>query len=224
MDVIASRVTKHPLLQDMNYEDIISMTVDVLRQVKIPASYVEKSCYKNIEEFKAEIPLEALNIRSVDYVDDIGNLVAMVKASDTRAKHISKTAAKTNNNTYHYTYFLNNNRIHCNVEEGKVFIIYDTLELDSEGLPMIPDNISLIKAIENYIKASAFRVYADLGKITRETEVLTFTPEERYERLWKRSPHLFQLVPQKYIASYLGMKPETLSRVKRKRQLKEKSG
>ena len=169
MDVIASRVTKHPLLQDMNYEDIISMTVDVLRQVKVPASYVEKSCYKNIEEFKAEIPLEALNIRSVDYVDDIGNLVAMVKASDTRAKHISKTAAKTNNNTYHYTYFLNNNRIHCNVEEGKVFIIYDTLELDSEGLPMIPDNISLIKAIENYIKASAFRVYADLGKITRET-------------------------------------------------------
>ena len=73
----------------------------------------------------------------------------------------------------------------------------------------------------------AWRMFTEealLGKITGETEMLTFTPEERYERLWKRSPHLFQLVPQKYIASYLGMKPETLSRVKKKRQLKEKSG
>jgi len=68
-----------------------------------------------------------------------------------------------------------------------------------------------------------FTEEALLGKIKRETEMLTFTPEERYERLSKRSPHLFQLVPQKYIASYLGMKPETLSRVKRKHQLKQKS-
>ncbi len=69
-----------------------------------------------------------------------------------------------------------------------------------------------------------FTEEALLGKIKRETEMLTFTPEERYERLWKRSPHLFQLVPQKYIASYLGMKPETLSRVKRKHLLKRKAG
>ena len=62
-----------------------------------------------------------------------------------------------------------------------------------------------------------------LGKIKRETEMLTFTPEERYTRLWNRSPHLFQLVPQKYIASYLGMQPETLSRVKRKHHQKRKS-
>jgi len=153
----------------MNYEDIISFTVDVLRQIKIPSSYVEKSCYKTIVEFKAELPLEALNIKSVDYVVSVGNLTAMVKASDTRAKHISKTADRGLNNTYKYTYSLNNNRVHCNVEEGMVFIIYDTLKLDDDGLPMIPDNISLIKAIENYIKATAFRVHADLGKITRET-------------------------------------------------------
>lgn len=63
-----------------------------------------------------------------------------------------------------------------------------------------------------------------LGKIKRETEMLTFTPEERYERLWKRSPHLFQFVPQKYIASYLGMQPETLSRVKKKHHQKLKTG
>lgn len=53
-----------------------------------------------------------------------------------------------------------------------------------------------------------------VGKIDREVELLTFTPEERYLRLLKRSPHIFQLIPRKYIASYLRMTPETLSRIR----------
>lgn len=53
-----------------------------------------------------------------------------------------------------------------------------------------------------------------LGKIEREMEMLTFTPEERLRRLMSRSPRLFQLIPKKYIASYLRMKPETLSRIR----------
>lgn len=53
-----------------------------------------------------------------------------------------------------------------------------------------------------------------LGKIEREVEKLTFSPQQRLERLLSRSPRLFQLIPKKYIASYLRMKPETLSRMK----------
>lgn len=53
-----------------------------------------------------------------------------------------------------------------------------------------------------------------LGKIERETEMLTFTSEERYSRLMERSPHIFQIIPRKYIASYLRMTPETMSRMK----------
>jgi CRP-like cAMP-binding protein len=53
-----------------------------------------------------------------------------------------------------------------------------------------------------------------IGMIEREAELLTFTPEQRYKRLMKRSPHLFQIIPKKYIASYLRMSPETLSRIK----------
>jgi len=53
-----------------------------------------------------------------------------------------------------------------------------------------------------------------LGKIEREVEMLTFTPEERYHRLLERSSHIFQTIPRKYIASYLRMTPETLSRIR----------
>jgi CRP-like cAMP-binding protein len=53
-----------------------------------------------------------------------------------------------------------------------------------------------------------------LGKIEREVEMLTFTPHERYKRLLERSPSIFQRIPRKYIASYLRMTPETLSRIR----------
>lgn len=54
------------------------------------------------------------------------------------------------------------------------------------------------------------------GRATREIELLTLSAEERYRRLMARSPHLLQLVPQKDIASYLRMTPETFSRLRAK--------
>lgn len=51
--------------------------------------------------------------------------------------------------------------------------------------------------------------------LEREIDLLTFSPVERYKRVLERSPHLFQEIPSKYIASYLRMSPETLSRIKK---------
>jgi CRP-like cAMP-binding protein len=50
--------------------------------------------------------------------------------------------------------------------------------------------------------------------LDREIDLLTSSPLERYNRVLKRSPLLFQEVPMKYIASYLRMSPETLSRLR----------
>lgn len=52
-------------------------------------------------------------------------------------------------------------------------------------------------------------------QLEREVDLLTYSPKARYERVLKRSPQLFQEIPNKYIASYLRMTPETLSRFKK---------
>lgn len=52
-------------------------------------------------------------------------------------------------------------------------------------------------------------------QLEREIDILTYSPAERYRRVLERSPHLFQEIPSKYIASYLRMTPETLSRLKK---------
>lgn len=51
--------------------------------------------------------------------------------------------------------------------------------------------------------------------VEREIDLLTHSPQERYQRVLKRSPRLFEEVPLKYIAEYLRMTPETLSRLRK---------
>ena len=52
-----------------------------------------------------------------------------------------------------------------------------------------------------------------LDQLEREQDILISSPLERYKRVLRRSPQLFQEIPHKYIASYLRMSAETLSRI-----------
>jgi len=54
------------------------------------------------------------------------------------------------------------------------------------------------------------------GRLKRERELLSFSAGERFRRLLRESPNAVQLIPQKYLASYLNMTPETFSRLRRK--------
>tara|TARA_R110000765_G_scaffold222003_1_gene326096 strand:- start:20163 stop:20738 length:576 start_codon:yes stop_codon:yes gene_type:complete len=45
---------------------------------------------------------------------------------------------------------------------------------------------------------------------------ITSSPEERYKNLLETRPDLLQRVPQYHLASYLGVKPESLSRIRKR--------
>lgn len=47
-------------------------------------------------------------------------------------------------------------------------------------------------------------------------QFITSSPEERYKNLLKTRPDLLQRVPQYHLASYLGVKPESLSRIRKR--------
>ncbi len=51
------------------------------------------------------------------------------------------------------------------------------------------------------------------GIINRHIELHSMTIEERYKTFCQRSLHLLQLVPHKYIASYLGIDPTNFSKL-----------
>jgi CRP-like cAMP-binding protein len=55
-----------------------------------------------------------------------------------------------------------------------------------------------------------------LKKAKRELSLLNATAEERYLNLFTEQPHLLKRIPLKYIASYIGITPQALSRIRRR--------
>jgi CRP-like cAMP-binding protein len=52
-----------------------------------------------------------------------------------------------------------------------------------------------------------------IGLINRQIELRSTSIEERFKAFCQRSPHLLQLVPHKYIASYLAIDPTNFSKL-----------
>lgn len=55
-----------------------------------------------------------------------------------------------------------------------------------------------------------------LKKSERELSLLNDTAEQRYLRLFSEQPKLIEKIPLKYIASYIGITPQALSRIRRR--------
>jgi CRP-like cAMP-binding protein len=53
----------------------------------------------------------------------------------------------------------------------------------------------------------------------RMKEMSAHSAEQRYEMFIKKNPNIIQNVPLKYIASYLGIRPESLSRIRKNKLL-----
>jgi CRP-like cAMP-binding protein len=60
-----------------------------------------------------------------------------------------------------------------------------------------------------------------IANAKRMHALISLTAEERYEDLATRYPDFFQRFPQSMIASYLGISPETLSRIKKATLIKK---
>lgn len=78
------------------------------------------------------------------------------------------------------------------------------------------DYNELQKAVPGW--AEAEKAFLNKCFIMMESRILGFlslTAEERYHELFSQNPSLFNQVPLQYIASMLGMTPETLSRIRK---------
>ena len=102
---------------------------------------------------------------SMDYSQEI--------YTDPSVRHVNKethscvTRTESSENTFKYQ--VNNQHIVSSIKEGKLMMVYDRINADDDGIPLIPNSEALIKAITNYIKVQAFEVLVDLGKISERS-------------------------------------------------------
>lgn len=92
----------------------------------------------------------------------------------------------------------------------------DALE-DAELLMISRDNFEemmlTLPKMERY-----FRILFQNNIIAKERRLasaITYGAEERYSQFAQSHPHIVQRIPQNLIASYLGITPETLSRIRK---------
>lgn len=96
-----------------------------------------------------------------------------------------------------------------------------------------PTRLAVISHEMAHDLLNRFPKFEFLARIMMEEELIvyqdiiatfvTLNPEERYINLLQNHPHLLQRVPQYYLATYLGVTPETLSRIRKRIALKDLS-
>lgn len=101
--------------------------------------------------------------------------------------------------------------------------IYSTRALADSEILLLP-KIRLEELVERYpVFERFFRIMFQNSLVTHQHRIVqafSFTAEQRYDYFQQKYPQLEQFVPLKYIASYLGITPEFLSKIRRKRMEK----
>lgn len=87
----------------------------------------------------------------------------------------------------------------------------ELLVLSVEDIPALLQNTSIAPAFNQFTSEKKLHELME-----REYSFLMESPEERYLKLVKEQPKLIQQIPQYYLAQYLGIKPESLSRIRKR--------
>jgi CRP-like cAMP-binding protein len=92
------------------------------------------------------------------------------------------------------------------------------LESDTLLAVAAPERVESLYAKHPQFAQIALRVVEDLLQAQLQTHaaLLCASPTQRYLQLVQTRPSLVARVPQYYIASYLGIQPESLSRIRRR--------
>ena len=166
---VLSRVLRHPLLQDVTFEQAIQYTIDFIGLFGFPGFYTDKEADIPIEDYRGELPCDLIAINMVKDVKTNIPLRSMTSLFNPGGKYY--------NDLQHEPQFKTQGRtIITSFKCGMVHISYQAIPVDDEGLPMLIDNSKYMKALELYIRCQAFTILFDLGKIT--PQVLNHTEQE----------------------------------------------
>ncbi len=137
---------------EIKYDEVIEWIWDVMSLIGAPQQFVDKvsdgsSTMPNpidIVNYRGELPND---LHSVYLARDYESKMPMVCKSSSFLRDLNQTYQRGSQ----YTYTLNNNYIFTSFEEGQVELHYKAFPTNSLGMPMVPDNIKFIMAVQAYV-------------------------------------------------------------------------
>jgi len=83
--------------------------------------------------------------------------------------------------------------------------------LSYEDLQLIYEDTAIGNTVGRLAAENLYKI-----KAQRELSLLNNTAEQRYLNLFKERPQLLKFIPLKYLASYIGITPQALSRIRKR--------
>lgn len=156
---IVSRVLRHPLLQKVDLETAIQHTIDFIGIVGLPKFYQDKDAKIHIHDYKGLMPCDLIAINLVKHRGRTVRSMTDVYFPKDRRCHQHYQSNEETFKTQH-------NIIYTSFKDGDIEISYKAIPVDDEGYPLLPDNATFLKALEEYIKLEVFTVLYECNKIT----------------------------------------------------------
>lgn len=137
---------------EIKYDEVIEWIWDVMAMVGTPAAFVDKVTDGSegmpqpitIANYRGELPCD---LHFVTHARDYDTKMPMICKSSSYLRDTDQLFVRESQ----YTYTLNNNYIFTSFEEGEVELHYKAFPTNALGMPLVPDNIKFIMAMQSYI-------------------------------------------------------------------------
>ena len=166
---ILDRVMRHPMLRDIPFETAVEYTVDFISLMGTPALYEEKTAYIEIKDWKGQLPCDFEHMIQVRGAGK--KWVGPVYRYSGHSFHMSDRKAPVE--SMEFTYKIQGMVIFTSTKDTDLEISYRGFAVDDEGYPLLPDNPSFLRGLENYIKLQWFTILYDMGKLPQQVLVNT---------------------------------------------------
>lgn len=176
---VLARVTSHPMLKNVNLEQVIRYTTDFIGIVGCPTFYFDKEEKVHIKDYRGVLPCELI---SINQVKDLKSGICLRSMTDTFFPHEHHHHCHGEHPHHHHhliddlTFKTQGNIIYTSFRTGEVNISYKAIPTDGDGLPLLVDNVVFLKALELYIKVQMFTNLFDEGKLN--ANILTHTEQQ----------------------------------------------
>lgn len=172
---ILDRVMRHPMMRDIPFETAVEYAVDFISLMGTPALYDEKTAIVKVDDWRGELPCDFVEMIQVRVAPiqkcrrwDSCGIVSATPVYRYSGKSFHMSDFKPNEwVTGELTYKTQGMVIFTSTKDLDVEIAYRGFAVDDEGYPLLPDNTSFLRGLENYIKLQWFTILFDMGKIAQ---------------------------------------------------------
>lgn len=164
INVIADRIKRITLLQDTPFETILDYTFEFIKIVGMPKAFMEKTAIIEIKDYRGLLPCDLYDINQIrttegDYFRESTDSFHMSPYKEREGNRRRNTGV---------TYKVRGTCIFTSIPKCTIEIAYKAFALDEEGMPLIIDNGTYARALQEYIKMQLYQDLFEQGKISAQ--------------------------------------------------------